>query len=285
MSAPAIDNAAICLQSLKDHDTDRYLASLLSPPEKRRALVALYAYHAELARVRDSVREPLPGEVRLQYWRDLLEGSEHGSSEANPLAAELKAAIRDYRLPLQPLSAMSEARIFDLYDDPMESVGAFEGYAGETASTLIQMASLVLDADAAASAADMAGHAGVAQAVAGALLLLPIHRGRGQVYVPREILSATGLDREAFLDDGNRPRIAAALQAFAGLGLDHLARAVPAGRRIPEVLMPAYLPAALARSVLKRAAADGGLAIDGRLRPPQWRRQLTMMLALWRRTI
>ncbi len=285
MTAPSLDNAAICLQSLKDTDTDRYLASLLSPPEKRRALVALYAYNAELARVRDSVHEPLPGEVRLQYWRDLLEGTEHGSTQANPLAAELQVAIRDYRLPVPPLTAMSEARIFDLYDDPMESVTAFEGYAGETASTLIQMASLVLDADAAAGAADIAGHAGVAQAIAGALLLLPTHRTRGQVYVPGEILAATGLDREAFLADGDRDRVAAALQAFAGLGLDHLSRALPPGKRIPETLMPAYLTAALARGVLKRVARNGASALDPGLRPPQWRRQLTMTMALWRRSI
>lgn len=285
MTAAETDNPAFCLQSLRDHDKDRYLATLLSPPEKRRALVALYAYHAELARVRDSVHEPLPGEVRLQYWRDLLEGTEHGSSQANPLAAELIAAIREYHLPVQPLLAMSEARIFDLYDDPMESVGAFEGYAGETASTLIQMASLVLDPEAAASAADMAGHAGVAQAIAGALLLVPIHRSRGQVYVPAEILSATGLDRDGFLADANHDRAVAALQAFAGLGLDHLARALPQGSRIAQQLMPAYLPAALACSVLKRAASDGGAALDGRLRAPQWRRQLTMTLALWRRLI
>lgn len=80
MAISSLDNAALCLQALREHDVDRYLASLLSPPEKRRALVALYAYHAELARVRDSVREPLPGEMRLQYWRDLLVGSEHGST-------------------------------------------------------------------------------------------------------------------------------------------------------------------------------------------------------------
>lgn len=285
MAAVPIDNAALCLEALREHDIDRYLASLLSPPEKRRALVALYAYNAELARVRDSVREPLPGEVRLQYWRDLLAGTEHGSTAANPLAAELQAAIRDYRLPVAPLIAMSEARIFDLYDDPMESAQAFEGYAGETASTLIQMASLVLDADEAASAADRAGHAGVAQAIAGALLLVQIHRSRGQVYIPAEILAATGLDRESYLADGNRECIVPALQAFAGLGLDHLRRAEASGAPIPEALMPAYLPAALARFVLQRTARNGAAALDGRLRPPQWRRQARMMLALWRRRL
>lgn len=282
MAEPS-DNAAITLAGLRETDVDRYLAVLLSPEDKRRPLAALYAYHAELARVRDLVREPLPGEVRLQYWRDLLEGSAHGSSEANPLAAELLEAVRTYKLPVAPLVAMSEARIFDLYDDPMESVQAFEGYAGETASALIQLVSLVLDPDAALGQSETAGHAGVAQAVAGALLLLPVHRARGQVLVPREILAATGLDREAFLAGTDKPRLSAAIEAFAGLGLDHLRRALPAGSSLPEGLVPAYLPVALVRRVLDKAARSPALALEGGLRAPQWRRQLSMALMLWRR--
>lgn len=277
-------NAALVLAALKESDVDRYLAVLLSPEPKRRSLAALYAYNAELARIRDIVREPLPGEVRLQYWRDLLQGSAHGSSEANPVGSELLLAIERDHLPVAPLVAMSEARIFDLYDDPMEDQASFEGYAGETASALIQLASLVLDADKAPEYAQTAGHAGVAQAVAGALLLLPQHRARGQVYFPAEILSATGFSREQFLSGDDDARLAATISAFAGLGLDHLRKASLSGP-ITESLMPAYLPAVLARPVLEAAARNGQTAIQGRLRAPQWRRQIRMAFGLWRRKL
>jgi hypothetical protein len=86
----------ICLAMLRDSDRDRYLACLLSPEEKRGALAALYAFNAELARIRDLVHEPLPGEVRMQYWRDLLEGSAHGSTEANPVGSALLTAIETH---------------------------------------------------------------------------------------------------------------------------------------------------------------------------------------------
>ena len=278
-----VDNTALCLSSLRDLDKDRYLAVLLSPEDRRRALTALYLYNAELARVRELVHEPLPGEIRLQYWRDLLSGEAHGATEANPVAAELLDAVARYKLPVEPLAAMSEARIFDLYDDPMESTAAFEGYAGETASALLQLAALVVDAEAAATAAETAGHAGVAQAVAGALLLLPDHRARGQVYIPREILGATGLDRDTFLAGDDRPRIRSAIEAFAGYGLDHLARALPAGRRLPDRLTAAYLPLAMVRKVLTSAAANGSRVLAGDIRPSQLRRQIAMAVMLWRR--
>ena len=272
-------NEALCLQTLRETDRDRYLAALLTPADRRAAIVALYAYNAELARVRDLVREPLPGEVRLQYWRDLLQGDAHGETAANPVAAELLRAMQTWHLPGTPLVAMADARIFDLYDDPMETTGMFEGYAGETASALIQLASLVLDPQAAEGAADIVGHAGVALAVAGAILLLPIHTARGQVYLPTQILASVGLDRHAFLTAGRDDRVDAAIQAFAGFGLDHLRKARAAGR-LPKSLVPAFLPVTLAEPVLKRAAKAGSACLTADIRLPQWRRQLAMMLLL-----
>ncbi|MBO9628702.1 MAG: phytoene/squalene synthase family protein, partial [Shinella sp.] len=163
------DNYAHCLAVLRDTDRDRYLACLLAPAEKRGPLAALYAFNAEIARVRDLVREALPGEIRLQWWRDLLEGEADGDAMANPLAAGLMTCVKEYRLPVAVLTDMIEARIFDVYNDPMESRATLEGYAGETASALIQLASLILDPENAPKSAEAAGHAGVAQTVAGAL--------------------------------------------------------------------------------------------------------------------
>ena len=273
-------NEALCLATLRETDRDRYLACLLTPSEQRAAVAALYAFNAELARVRDLVREPLPGEVRLQYWRDLLNGSAHGATAANPVAAELLRAIGDHNLPLAPLLARVDARVFDLYDDPMETLSMFEGYAGETASALIQLTSLVVDPQLASENSESAGHAGVAQAIAGSLLLLPIHRSRGQVYMPLDLLSAIGLDRQAFLD-ADVPRLEGVVEAFAGIGLDHLRKA-RASAKLSRQLIPAYLPVSLVEPILKGAAAEPlrFLREDGRM--AQWRRQLRMMMALWR---
>lgn len=274
-------NQDICLATLRQTDRDRYLACLLSPEDRRRPLAALYAFHAELARIRDLVHEPLPGEVRLQYWRDLLEGQSHGSTEANPLASELLQAIEYYRLPRATLVNMIDARIFDLYDDPMENRNALEGYAGETASALIQLAGLVLSPADAARAADAAGHAGVAQAIAGCLLLMPLHRHRGQLYLPLDILSAVGLDRDGFLVGKDVDRIAAAIDAFAGLGLEHLAKARAAGP-VAAGILPAFFPVALTGSILRKAQKSGAALFDQPIQASQWRRQLSMAVAAMR---
>lgn len=269
------DNYAHCLTVLRDTDRDRYLACLLAPAEKRGALAALYAFHAEIARVRDVVREALPGEIRLQWWREFLEGEADGESMANPLAAGLMACVKAHRLPVAVLTDMIEARIFDVYNDPMENRAALEGYAGETACALIQLASLILDPQEAPKSAEAAGHAGVAQTVAGILLMLPIHRRRGQVYLPADLLAATGLAPEALLDGSDRIAAARAIEAFAGLGREHLAKARAAGG-VSALNRSAFSPVAIVPHVLDAAGKAGAAALDRTLQPAQWRRQWWM---------
>jgi phytoene synthase len=267
------------LAALRDSDRDRYLACLLAPADKQGPLAALYAFHAEIARVRDVAREPLPGEIRLQWWRDALEDTTGGKAEGHPLAEHLLETVRNERLPIGVLLDMIDARVFDLYDDPMESRTALEGYAGETASALIQLACLVLDPATARASAEAAGHAGVAQTIAGLMMLAPLHRRRGQVYMPADLLAATGLDRETFLSGEDRAALGRAVEALAGLGRDHLAKARAVAGTISGANRPAFATVAMADHVFSRAERAGADLFDRSIVPPQWRRQWWMWRA------
>ena len=70
-------------------DRDRYLSALFAPAEARRHLLALYAFNAEIARVRESVTEPGIGEIRLQFWHDAL----HGDGAGHPVGQALVETI------------------------------------------------------------------------------------------------------------------------------------------------------------------------------------------------
>ena len=82
-----------CAALVREADRDRYLAALFAPADKRDALFALYAFNVEIARVRDVAREPMPGEIRLQWWREALEGKRDGEARAHPVAAALRATL------------------------------------------------------------------------------------------------------------------------------------------------------------------------------------------------
>ncbi|KQZ55189.1 phytoene synthase [Rhizobium sp. Root149] len=278
------DPLEICLTSLRDTDRDRYLACLLSPTEKRGFLAALYAFNAETARIRELTKQPLAGEIRLQWWRDLLEGDAKGDAAANPVASGLLKAIEVFDLPRQPLLNMLDARIFDLYEDPMPDRSSLEGYAGETASALLQLAAMILDREAATGISEIAGHAGVAQAISGILLLMPIHRRRGQVYLPQDILRATGLDRDMLLQAEGGEKLDNAIRAFVALGHEHLDKARSAGA-IPKNLMPAFLPVSIVPSILAQADRKAGSVLTDFSPSPQWLRQIRMLRGLIRNRI
>jgi phytoene synthase len=242
---------------VRQGDRDRYLSVLFAPEEKRPALFALYAFNVEIARIRDLIHEPMPGEIRLQWWRDAILGG--APTAGHPVAEALIEVIREYALPPAAFDNFLEARLFDLYDDPMPSRTDLEGYCGETASALIQLAGLVLDRDAAPAMADLAGHAGCAQAMTGLLRSLPIHLARGQCYVPRDILSAAGTSPEEVFAEKGGLAAGRAIQAMIALAGEHLGKFQEGARGLPPALRPAYLSADLAGAylaVLSSSSAD-----------------------------
>lgn len=241
------------MQVLRAADPDRYLSTLYAPGTLRPALTALYAFNAEIATIRDRVSQPMPGEIRLQWWRDALSGGGEAAA-GNPLAVDLVAVMERHRLPRSAFDRTLEARVFDLYDDPMPGRANLEGYCGETASTVIQLAALILDPKAAPDFAEAAGHAGCVQAIAGLLRLLPIHAARGQCYVPADILASAGTDRDAFVGGQDRPAALRAVAAMVALGREHDARFRSAAEAMPASLRPAFLPAGLAPAYLGRIA-------------------------------
>ena len=263
------------MEAVRAADHDRYLSALYAPDDKRQSLLALYAFNVEIASIRDRIREPLPGEVRLQWWRDVLDGG--ASADGHPLAKGLLDAIRTHALPVATFQNYLDARIFDLYDDPMPSRNDLEGYCGEVASSLIQLASMVLDASSAPGFAEAAGHAGCAQAITGLLRLLPIHRARGQCYVPGDILAAAGISPQEFLSSNSQAGATRAVAAMAALARQHLSAFERQAATLPETLRPAFLPLALVGAYLDRIETSPAAVLRQTIGLPTWRRHWLMV--------
>jgi phytoene synthase len=267
-----------CEALVREGDPDRYYATLFAPADKRPYLFALYAFNFEVARVRDSVSEALLGEMRLQWWRDALQGEARGDVRANPVAAALDETIVKYRLPRQALVDLIDARVFDLYEDPMATITDLEGYAGETSSVLIRLASIVLADGRDPGAADAAGHAGVAYAFTGLLRAFPWHARRGQVYVPQHMLAAHGVVREDIVAGRGGPGLARALGDLRAVTRRHLEHARSLRGTIPPEIAPAFRPLALVPPYLRAMEARDYDPLHTAVELPGWRR----IYALWR---
>ncbi|CTQ74972.1 phytoene/squalene synthase family protein [Roseibium alexandrii] len=263
---------------VRQYDKDRYLSALLAPEDHRPGLMALYGFNAEISRIREIVSEPLPGEVRLQWWRDFLEGTSHGAFGANPVASALAQTIDRYKLPKNGLIAMTEARIFDLYNDPMPSLNDLEGYTGETVSGLIQLACWVLNNGEDPGTATVAGHAGVAYGMTGLMRALPWHASRHQMFLPKDVLDRHGVDPQTVFKGETTPELAAALSEMRAHVRHHMSRVKQAASDVPDNCRAAFLPLSLVEPFLKKMEAVDNNPLKDVAELSQLRRQWI----LWR---
>lgn len=169
-------------------DPDRWLSSrFIGDAQARADVIALYAYDHELARAPKVASNSLLGEIRLTWWREVLdEIYEDRSVRRHPTAQALADVVARRRLPREPLEAMIDARYRELDAAPMSQTEALE-WARESAGRCAELAVRILDPDAdAASAVDAAA--------AWALL----RTGQGDVQLARARAASRQLSVAAF---------------------------------------------------------------------------------------
>ncbi len=247
--------------------TRRMFATMFAPAEHRGAIYALYALNSEVARVREMAREAPPGEIRLQWWSDVINRGRDEEARANPVAAALLTTIERYRLSSAKLVDLIEARRFDLYDDPIATVVDLETYATKTSSALLALAVQIL---AGANAEAVTTPAGIAFAIAGLLRVFPLHAARGQLYVPMELLDRHQVRPHDIFAGRSSAGLQAAFAELRDLGRRHLDVAHQQMAALPPLVMPALLPVALVRPALMRL--EGGDPFSPAEIAP-WRRQ------------
>jgi len=267
---------AFCAELVRDHDFARYASTLFMPADQRRALLALYAFNVEVSRVRHHVTQPLPGEIRLQWWTDMLAGKDHGSVEGNPVAAELLQVIRHFDLPVERLSRLIEEHEFDLYNDPMPTMAALEGYVGDTSAALFSLAARVT-APPLPEADHLARHAGLAHGFVGIVVALPYDASRRQLFIPQQLLEKHGSSIDEVFAGRQTPRLRAAVDELLDEARQHFDAAFALLRDVPAEVRPVYLPLAVVRRDLARLSR----ADNDPFTPPMPSR-LSTLWTLWR---
>lgn len=226
-------------------EPDRYLAATLAPLEARPALVAIAAFSAELARIPAMVSEPMLGEIRLQWWRDALEGGRRGLQSGHPVADALADAERQHGLAADALTAMIDVREQDLAGEPPEDDPGLGAYLEATEGRAFRLALDVLGARRAEDRA-LAPAAGLAYGIARSLCCLPMLLRNGGLPLPADRLRAAGLDPGRLASEPAGPAREEAIARVAG-DLRVAARAALATVRarwetLPRQLRPALLP-------------------------------------------
>jgi 15-cis-phytoene synthase len=238
------DAFAYCAELVRTSDRDRFIASLFAPAERRGALHALYAFGAEMARVREAAHAALPGEIRLQWWAEAINRERDGEANANPVAAALLATMERYHLRRDVLLDLIEARRFDLYEDTMRTLDDLETYLQRTTSPLISLAASIL---AGAEFEAVAAPAGIASGITQILRAFPVQVALRQLYLPTEMLEQHQVRVHDVFAGRSSPGLVAVVAALRDVARHHLARAGQELKALPHEAIPALLPLAVVR--------------------------------------
>jgi phytoene/squalene synthetase len=228
-------SVAACAELVARGDPDRFRTVMAAPPEARAQLFPLYAFNLEVARAPWVTKEPLIAEMRLQWWRDVVENAASGAARAHEVAGPLHGLIRDFGLPVAALDRLIAARRWDIHRDPHDGVDALAGYLEDTGAGLMWLAARALGAPDAAEAPVRAY--GWATAASMYIRAVPELEARGRQPMP-DGLSA---------------------QELARLGLDRLAEARAARTAVPKSVAPALLAGWQTESILRQALAGHSL--------------------------
>jgi 15-cis-phytoene synthase len=237
---------------VRSQDRDRYWSALLAPGAIREDLLALFAFHLELAHIPEHVREPQLGEIRLQWWREALAAALAGDPAEHPVLKALAKTARAHTLPPELLDGMIEARHVDLARDPMPDFSALEAYLDATAGALFQLGALIgghlLPEDGVRNAA-------LAYGLTGLMRALPYHAARGQIFLPADLLARHGVHPRHLLQGDASEDLRAALRELRQKAETALDAARPALADVPKAALAGLLPLALTRPHLRKLAA------------------------------
>jgi phytoene synthase len=222
--------------AVRRYDSDRFLTALFAPSHKRDTLLTLYAFNHQLARAREAASQPTLALMRLQFWREVVEGE----PRAHDVAAPLGAALSRGELDRDDLLALIDARETEA-EPSIPTLNSWIAYLLASAGGLMVTAGRLLGAP----EPERLRRPGAAYGAAGGLRSVPALARQGRCMLPVDTLEAHGLTPEMVIAHPNRPEVQAALRVLSAEGRALLRGA--SALRLPRSAIAAALPTVLAR--------------------------------------
>lgn len=265
----------LCAEQVRQQDYDHYLCGLFAPEESRAGLNALYAFNAEIARTPELVSEPILGRIRLQWWRDALDGAFAGAGPRHQVVQALAEAIARFSLQRAPFDAILAAREADVEGEMLADYAALEAYADATAGNLTALALGCLGA-LQPRALQAGRHVGIAYALTGLLRAVPFHAAQRRLYLPLDRMQAAGVSVDGLFDGARQAALPVVVAGIAAESRRHLRLARRLRIGIPQLALPALLPATLLDGYLARLARQKYDVYSPKIDLPPLARQLRL---------
>jgi len=228
-----------CADLVARGDPDRFDALRAAPSDMQSRMWPLLAFNLEVARAPWMTGEAMIAEMRLQWWRDVLDEIDAGKKpRAHEVAQPLHDLLAGQGAAIAHLDRLVAARRWDVWRDPFPNSAAMGAYLEDTSAGLLLGAARVMGWDDAHDAA--LRDAGYGFGLAAWLGAVPALRASGRAPLPKDA------------DIGDLARSA----------LDRLASA---RRALPGYMAPLLRMGWMAQPTLRRAAATPARVDQGAL--------------------
>lgn len=169
-----------CADIVRKGDLDRFLAAMAAPVSARRILFPLYAFNVEVARAPWVTQESMIAEMRLQWWRDVLEEIAEGRDvRKHEVTTELAAVLTPEAAKM--LDGLVNARRWDIYSDAFEDQDHFEEYLANTGGRLMSVAAQLLAPNLDRDQLQIVSKLGMSAALARFLQAVPDLESKGRI--------------------------------------------------------------------------------------------------------
>lgn len=195
---------------VRQHDSDRFFLSLLTPAKTRPALWALFAFNYEIAKTRELVSETTTGLIRLTWWREAIEEIYAGKEpRAHQVVTDLAQAIRDFDLQQEHFETLVFAREFDVEDKSPATLEGLIHYCDYTTTPLSRLALQVIGAG---QSDEMVRSASINYALIGLIRSVPYMLVQRRCYLPENILGEHGLSPQKLFDFNQKEKLPGIIQ-------------------------------------------------------------------------
>jgi phytoene synthase len=264
---------AYCQQKAAASGSSFYYSFLFLPPERRRAILALYAFCREVDDAVDEVGDPGVARAKLAWWTQEIARIYRGEPQ-HPVGKALAPVVRTYALDQAQLTEILEGMSMDLDYNRYPDFPTLELYCHRVAG-VVGLLSARIFGYTDARTLDYARTLGLAFQLTNIIRDVGEDARRNRIYLPLDELQRFGLTADDLIALRQDQRFARLMAFQIERAREHYARALallPAADR--KAQRPGLIMAAIYRTLLDEIQASGGAVLNQRI-------ALTPIRKLW----
>jgi phytoene synthase len=245
-----------CQQKAAQSGSSFYYSFLFLPPERRRAITALYAYCREVDDVVDECTDSAIARTKLAWWREEVDKLYAGSPQ-HPVTKALAPAIAAYAIQKQHMLELIDGMAMDLDYNRYPDFDTLTQYCHRVAGVVGLMSASIFG-HAEQQTLEYAAELGLAFQLTNIIRDVGEDARRNRIYLPLDELQQFGVaegDIQAARETENFHKLMAFQIERALAHYDTAFAKLPARDRKPQI--PGIIMAAIYRTLLEEIRDDG----------------------------